>query len=99
MIAQNVVVLLEVLEHFLERPLAMPRLETATDLDRIPMELQGLHPKNPVNLPPKQGVQIELPPRVRGTTPMFWDWEGPGLTPHTQALVDGLVDAVDSWPH
>jgi hypothetical protein len=44
-------------------------------------------------------VQIELPPRVRGTTPLFWDWEGPGLTPHTQALVDGLVDAVDSWPH
>jgi hypothetical protein len=36
---------------------------------------------------------------VRGTTPLFWDWEGPGLTPHTQALVDGLVDAVDSWPH
>ena len=77
----------------------LPAYEIATDLDRIPKELQGLHPKNPVNLPAKQGVQIELPPRVRGTTPMFWDWEGPGLTPHTQALVDGLVDAVDTWPH
>jgi len=77
----------------------LPAYEIATDLDRIPKELQGLHPKNPVNLPPKQGVQIELPPRVRGTTPLFWDWEGPGLTPHTQALVDGLVDAVDTWPH
>jgi phage replication-related protein YjqB (UPF0714/DUF867 family) len=77
----------------------LPAYEIATDLERIPKELQGLHPKNPVNLPTKQGVQIELPPRVRGTTPMFWDWEGPGLTPHTQALVDGLVDAVDSWPH
>jgi hypothetical protein len=54
--------------------------------------------RNPVNLPPQQGVQIELPPRVRGTTPLFWDWEGPGLTPHTQALVEGLVDAVTTWP-
>ncbi|MFN8021412.1 MAG: poly-gamma-glutamate hydrolase family protein [Acidimicrobiales bacterium] len=77
----------------------LPAYEIATDLDRIPRELQGLHAKNPVNLPERQGVQIELPPRVRGTTPLFWDWEGPGLTPHTQALVDGLVDAVDTWPH
>lgn len=77
----------------------LPAYEIATDLDEIPKELQGLHPRNPVNLPSKQGVQIELPPRVRGTTPMFWDWEGPGLTPHTQALVDGLVDAVSTWPH
>ncbi|CAB4568474.1 MAG: poly-gamma-glutamate hydrolase family protein [Actinomycetes bacterium] len=77
----------------------LPAYEIATDLERIPKELQGLHPRNPVNLPPRQGVQIELPPRVRGTTPMFWDWEGPGLTPHTQALVDGLVDAVSTWPH
>lgn len=83
--------------HHLRRRL--PAYEIATDLERIPKELQGMHPKNPVNLPPRQGVQIELPPRVRGTTPLFWDWEGPGLTPHTQALVDGLVDAVDSWPH
>ncbi len=77
----------------------LPAYEIATDLERIPKELQGLHPNNPVNLPPNQGVQIELPPRVRGTTPLFWDWEGPGLAPHTQALVDGLVDAVGSWPH
>lgn len=83
--------------HHLRRRL--PAYEIATDLERIPKELQGMHPKNPVNLPPRRGVQIELPPRVRGTTPLFWDWEGPGLTPHTQALVDGLVDAVDSWPH
>ncbi len=83
-------------EHLRHR---LPAYEIATDLDRIPRELQGLHPKNPVNLPERQGVQIELPPRVRGTTPLFWDWEGPGLTPHTQALVDGLVDAVESWPH
>ena len=51
-----------------------------------------------MNLPPQQGVQIELPPRVRGTRPLFWDWEGPGLTPHTQALVDALVTPSHTWP-
>ena len=76
----------------------LPAYEIATDLERIPSELRGLHDRNPVNLPRQQGVQIELPPRVRGTTPLFWDWEGPGLAPHAAALVDGLVDAATSWP-
>jgi phage replication-related protein YjqB (UPF0714/DUF867 family) len=75
----------------------LPAYEVATDMDRIPNELRGLHHRNPVNLPPQQGVQIELPPRVRGTTPLFWDWEGPGLAPHAQALVEGLVEAVQTW--
>jgi phage replication-related protein YjqB (UPF0714/DUF867 family) len=75
----------------------LPAYEVATDMDRIPNELRGLHHRNPVNLPSQQGVQIELPPRVRGTTPLFWDWEGPGLAPHAQALVEGLVEAVHSW--
>jgi phage replication-related protein YjqB (UPF0714/DUF867 family) len=78
---------------------SLPAYEIRTDLETIPTELRGLHDRNPVNLPPRRGVQIELPPRVRGTTPLFWDWEGPGLPPHTQALVDGLVDAVTTWPH
>jgi phage replication-related protein YjqB (UPF0714/DUF867 family) len=76
----------------------LPAYEIATDLDRIPSELRGLHRDNPVNLPRHAGVQIELPPRVRGTTPLFWDWEGPGPAPHTQALIDGLVDAALTWP-
>jgi hypothetical protein len=42
-------------------------------------------------------VQIELPPRVRGASPLWWDWEGPHLTPHTQSLIDGLVRAVHTW--
>ena len=75
----------------------LPAYEIATDLERIPNELRGLHARNPVNLPRRQGVQIELPPRVRGTTPMFWDWEGPALAPHTASLVDGLVDAAATW--
>lgn len=75
----------------------LPVYEIATDLDRIPNELRGMHPRNPVNLPRRQGVQIELPPRVRGTTPLFWDWEGPGPAPHAQRLIDGLVEAVATW--
>lgn len=76
----------------------LPAYDVRTDLDGIPTNLRGQHPDNPVNLPRQAGVQIELPPRVRGSSPMWWDWEGPGLTPHTEALIDGLVDAVISWP-
>jgi len=76
----------------------LPVYEIETDLERIPPELRGLHPRNPVNLPRRQGVQIELPPRVRGITPLFWDWEGPGPAPHAQRLIDGLVEAATTWP-
>ncbi len=40
-------------------------LAVETDLDRIPRELRGVHPANPVNLPEFGGVQVELPPGVR----------------------------------
>lgn len=77
----------------------LPAYDVVTDLDTIPKKLRGLHDRNPVNLPPQQGVQIELPPRVRGSTsPLWWDWEGPELTPHTESLITGLTDAVNSWP-
>jgi len=77
---------------------SLPAYDIVTDLDVIPRDLRGQHPANPVNLPPLQGVQIELPPRVRGSSPLWWDWEGPGLTPHTEALVDGLANAALTWP-
>lgn len=75
----------------------LPAYRIITDLDLIPKELRGLHPRNPVNIPPGTGVQIELPPRVRGTTPLFWDWEGPDLPPHTQSLITGLASAARTW--
>jgi phage replication-related protein YjqB (UPF0714/DUF867 family) len=77
---------------------ALPAYEIATDLDRVPLPLRGLHPRNPVNLPRHGGVQLELPPRVRGQSPMWWDWDGPGLTPHTNALIDALATAASTWP-
>lgn len=48
---------------------ALDGFHVIDDLDQIPPELRGLHPRNPVNLPAGGGVQVELPPRVRGTTP------------------------------
>lgn len=77
---------------------ALPAYEILTDVEAIPKELRGQHPANPVNLPRQQGVQIELPPRVRGSSPLWWDWEGPGPVPHAQHLITALAEAVETWP-
>lgn len=74
----------------------LPAYDVVDDLDRIPSALRGVHHKNPVNLPPQRGVQIELPPRVRGSSPLWWDWEG-GLVPHTESLIAGLAEAASTW--
>ena len=76
----------------------LPEYTVVTDLEEIPQALRGLHAENPVNLPRGGGVQLELPPRVRGRSPIWADWEGPGLVPHTEALIDGLASAARSWP-
>ncbi|MEO6571721.1 MAG: poly-gamma-glutamate hydrolase family protein [Ilumatobacteraceae bacterium] len=75
---------------------ALPAYDIIDDLEEIPPELRGVHERNPVNLPSGRGVQIELPPRVRGSSPLWWDWEG-GLTPHTEALIDALAGAATSY--
>jgi phage replication-related protein YjqB (UPF0714/DUF867 family) len=76
----------------------LPAYDVIDDIDRIPKDLLGLHQDNPVNVPPHSGVQLELPPRVRGSSPMFWDWEGPEPSPHTQRLIDALVECAVTWP-
>ena len=75
----------------------LPDYRIETEVDAMPSELRGLHARNPVNLPRQQGVQIELPPRVRGVSPIWKDWKGPGLVPHSEALIDALVAAATSW--
>jgi phage replication-related protein YjqB (UPF0714/DUF867 family) len=77
---------------------ALPDYEIVHDLEVIPAELRGLHPRNPVNLPRQGGVQLELPPRVRGTTPHWAGWTGPGHPPPTEALVAAIAAAVQAWP-
>jgi phage replication-related protein YjqB (UPF0714/DUF867 family) len=75
---------------------ALPAYDILDDLDAIPVELRGVHARNPVNLPRLAGVQIELPPRVRGSSPLWWDWEH-GLVPHTEALIDALAAAARTF--
>lgn len=78
---------------------SLPDYEVIDRLDDIPQELRGLHPDNPVNLPPNRGVQVELPPRVRGNGPFWNAWHGGFPTPHTARLVEGLSEAVDQLTH
>jgi phage replication-related protein YjqB (UPF0714/DUF867 family) len=76
---------------------ALPDYEVLADLAAIPRELRGLHPANPVNAPPLGGVQLELPPRVRGLGPRWADWQGDGLVPPAAALVAALARVARAW--
>jgi phage replication-related protein YjqB (UPF0714/DUF867 family) len=77
---------------------AMPGYEVVDDLERIPSELRGVHRANPVNLPRRGGVQLELPPRTRSrTVPMWRDLPDTEPVPHQQDLITGLVTAVQTW--
>ena len=77
----------------------LPAYSILDDIDLIPQNLRGQHQDNPVNVVQHAGVQLELPPRVRGSSPLWWDWEGPGLTPHTESLIDALVECATTWTH
>lgn len=76
----------------------LPDYELVTDLDAIPVGLRGMNPANPVNRPAGGGVQLELPPRVRGTSPLSPPPGDDGLSPPTRALIDGLAEAAHTWP-
>jgi phage replication-related protein YjqB (UPF0714/DUF867 family) len=75
----------------------LPDYTIVDNVDAIPKKLRGLHHDNPVNVPVHAGVQLELPPRVRGNSPVWKDWSGPGLVPHTEALVESLASAAMAW--
>lgn len=60
--------------------------EVVDDVDAIPAPLRGLHPGNPVNRARGGGVQLELPPRVRGLGPN-------GRAEYVDGLVAALADA------
>ena len=81
----------------LARHIQVPGHQVVTDLDAIPRELRGLHPDNPVNLPRDAGVQLELPPRVRGISPRSGLPDAEGITPATSALIAGLSAAARAW--
>jgi phage replication-related protein YjqB (UPF0714/DUF867 family) len=76
----------------------LPEYEVRDEIDAIPGELRGLHPDNPANRPRGGGVQLELPPRVRGLGP-FWADHDPATRPaHAEALIAALVAAATTWP-
>lgn len=78
---------------------ALDGIEICTDIDGMPAELRGVHSDNPVNrCRDGAGVQLELPPGVRGLTPRWAEWSGPALPPPTEALVEALAEAARSWP-
>ena len=70
---------------------ALPAYDVVDDLDEIPSHVRGMHRRNPVNRPRRAGVQLELPPRVRGLPP-FWERERWGRNcPDTQTLIATLA--------
>jgi len=74
----------------------LPEYCVLDSLDDIPPQYRGVHPDNPVNKVRRAGVQIELPPRVRGISPIWAEhpFDTEPWVPHTAALLDGLVAAV-----
>ena len=74
----------------LRTELAPHGFDVIDDLDVIPSRLRGVHRDNPVNLPRGGGVQLELPPRVRGTSPL-------SKPEYTDALIAGLAAAASTW--
>jgi phage replication-related protein YjqB (UPF0714/DUF867 family) len=75
----------------------LPDYEVVTDLARIPVELRGLSVRNPVNLPVNRGVQLELPPRVRGLSPLSPPPGDDGLSAPTRALIEALAAVFERW--
>lgn len=80
---------------------ALPYYDSIDDIDRIPRSLRGLHPDNPCNLTSAGGMQLELPPRVRGLTPLVDHWPAQARHdqrfPHVARLIDGLATAAATW--
>ena len=74
-----------------------PEYSHLDSLDDIPNELRGQHALNPCNLPRGGGVQLELPPRIRGNTPHWSDWAGPGHPPPMEALINTLAIVAQQW--
>lgn len=77
----------------------LPDYTFHTELDEIPRELAGQHPRNPVNRPPHHGVQIELPALLRWHIEAH-GWSDHGAVPRAPQLavfIDALAHAARTW--
>jgi phage replication-related protein YjqB (UPF0714/DUF867 family) len=72
----------------------LPDFVIIDDLDELPREVRGLHPDNPVNRCRAGGVQLELPPLVRGASGRWID-ANTECAP-LPALIDALVEAAQA---
>jgi phage replication-related protein YjqB (UPF0714/DUF867 family) len=70
---------------------ALPDYEVVDDIDVIPLGLRGVNPQNPVNLPRRGGVQLELPHPVRAIGPYGYGYAAQVYRPHTEQLVHALA--------
>ena len=90
-----------VLAHHVAKHLrgGLDEYEVIDELDDIPNQLRGQHSRNPVNLPPQRGAQIELPPLIRWNAEgRHWsDFGNDGRAPDTEALVAALAAAASEW--
>ena len=80
---------------------SLPHHRAIDDLDEIPKGLRGTHPRNPCNLTVDGGMQLEVPPRIRGITPAALHWyraNNGRRFPLLEDLIDGLAAAAESWP-
>jgi len=77
----------------------LPDYDVLDSINELPIELRGMHPANPVNLPRSKGLQIELPATVRWNRKgRHWSDLGEmGRAPQVQALIDGLAEAATAW--
>lgn len=71
----------------------LPAFQVLDDLEAIPVELRGQHPRNPVNRAIGGGAQVELPPAARRPVGVC-DVEAAAL----RATVSlALADAATTW--
>ncbi len=68
------------------------RYRFVSDIVAVPSEYRGLHADNPVNQTRGGGVQIELPPRIRGNSPVWHETprNDGGFVPDTEVLIETL---------
>ncbi len=65
----------------------------------MPKGLAGQHRRNPVNLPPQRGLQIELPPAMRWHHENGgWSDDGDiGRAPQVDTFIAVLARSADLW--
>jgi phage replication-related protein YjqB (UPF0714/DUF867 family) len=70
----------------------LPDYDVIDDLARIPPDLRGVHPDNPVNLTRAGGIQLELPHPVRS----IGSYHDASYQAHTAALIEILAEFAGS---